>query len=202
MPPALRAQRQRCRVCVALWAASLFLVPWVTKARMGRGNMGFPRDKERCSSAHWCRTSAPRAPGPEVSSSESVPASRDHLAAVASAVKLRVILALLVLITNLSSLLSRNSSQFFCFHISYLMLAWPQLGGQMWHLHAHRVSSRVPTYRLPSLHVSISFARSENKFSAAFELSKRAVLFFFRCTVYRAMLWNLRVRGVVEARLL
>lgn len=145
----------------------------------------------------------PRALGPEVSSSESVPASRDDLAAGASAVKLRVILALLVPITNLSSLLSRSSSQFFCFHISYLMLAWPQVGGQMWHLRARGVSSRVPTHRLPSLHLSISSARSENKFSAAFELSRRAVLFcFFRCTVYRAVLWNLRVRGVVEARLL
>ena len=180
MPPALRAQRQRRRVCVALWAASLFLLPWVTKARMGGGNMGFPRDKERCSSAHWCRTSAPRAPGPEVSSSQSVPASRDDLAAVASAVKFRVILALLVLITNLSSLLSRSSSRFFCFRIRVTRCQrGPSLGGQMWHLRAHGVSSRVPAHRLPSLHLSISFARSENKFSAAFDLSKRAVLVFF-----------------------
>lgn len=96
----------------------------------------------------------PRVPGSGVSSSESTPASRDDLAQLASAVKLRAVLALLVLITNLLPSFPKVPLGSFA-PVSGLPDApvAPALG----HLHVHRFSSRVPGHRLPGLHVSISF---------------------------------------------
>lgn len=96
----------------------------------------------------------PLVPGPGVSSSASTPASRDDLAQLASAVKLRAVLALLVLIANLLPSFPEVPLGSFA-----PMSGLPDtpVAPASGHLHAHGFSSRVPGHRLPGLHVSISF---------------------------------------------
>lgn len=148
MPPVLCAPCPRCQDCVALWAASLFLEAWATKAGMGGGNTDSPV---------FCapiRTSTSSAPSPGVSSSESTPVSRDDLTQLASAVKLQAVLALLILITNLLPFFPEVPLGSFA---SMSGLPDAPVAPASGHLHAHGFSSLVPGHRLPGLHVSISF---------------------------------------------
>lgn len=126
-------------------AASLFLEASVTKAQ----EHGFSHVLHaNLQNIH------PLVPGPGVSSSVSTPASRDNLAQLASAVKLRAVLALLVLITNLLPSFPEVPLGSFA-----PMSGLPDtpVAPASGHLHAHGFSSRVPGHRLPGLHVSISF---------------------------------------------